>query len=203
MKVQEAIDWHVPAEFLRNLCIDARGRFAQSCKPLNDLLASQPADDPNRWGLDAMPTWQDTKLPLMTDPEYWDKCRSGVKELERRLACRSYPEMERVMAGDVMTCWLRSQLLGQWLRVLELDDTCRAHVVRRFIENHHRLHAAVMCLMLAMTPRQTAIENRWMEDQSKEYPLAWEDTCLDWIFEYMPGTAVETAVSNASQRYAA
>ena len=203
MKTQEAIDWYVPIEVLRNLCIDARGWGARSCKPLNDLLASQPADDRTRWGLDAMPTWQDTKLPLMTDPEYWRQCRCGVAELQRRLASRFYPETERDIAGEVMTCWLRSQLLGQWLRVLELEDTCRAHVVRRFIENHHRLHAAVMRLMLAMRPRQTEIVNRWMEDQSKEYPFAREDTCLDWVFEYVPGSTVETAVSNASQRYAA
>lgn len=203
MQVQEAIDWNVPIDVLRSLCIDARGFGARYCKPLNDLLASQPAEDPNRWGLGAMPTWQDTKLPRMTDPEYWNQCLCGVKELERRLACRSYPEAEQVLAGDVMTCWLRSQLLAQWLRVLELEDSCRAHVVRRFVENHQRLHAAVMRLMLAMMPRQDEIEKRWLEDQTKEYPFAREDTCLDWVFEYMPGSTVESAVSNASQRYAA
>ncbi len=197
MQAQEPIDWYVPVEVLRNLCIDARGSFARDCKPLNDLLASQPADDPNGWGLDALPTHRQRKLPDMTNPSFWALCRQGVEELTQILAPPTVPSGERAFAGDVLTCWLRCHLLGHWLHEHDFELASRAHMVRRYIENHHSLHGAVMRLMGLQSDRHWEKNFAWMEDTTQPRPYTWPEACLDWLFEYLPGFTIDQAVSTA------
>jgi len=175
------LTWDVDFKSLNKFCKAVRRPASPGFRQLDRFLSVEQRAYRSPWTVDELPSVGDQHLPEQTDRAYWKHCLRVMQKIRDHLRHPKADEHEQQVVDEIATAWLRREVLGAWLRNLELEKEARLSVVFCFVMNYIDLHNALKRMTLRHALRLLPEIMTWSSEPIGKNPVDREKGAFDWV----------------------